>query len=136
MKTTILFFFLCIMFTTCMNAQDRNLKKFKPEKNMVALDFLKGNVTLKPGQKAYLQYTQHGSVGLGGELEIADNAIVKVVKEHTAYEKAHVKGMTGDDKATVTLVIEALEAGETDITFKKIFRGTTEEENTINITVK
>jgi hypothetical protein len=136
MKKIILSFLLLCNFGGILMAQGRNLKPFKPEKNMVALDALQGKVTLKVGQKAYIQHSLHGSVGIGADLEIADATKIKIIKEHIAYEKAHRRGMTGDDAATVTLVLEALETGETSITLKKMFRGTVEEQSEILISIK
>jgi hypothetical protein len=135
MKQLFLIFILIFNLKGILMAQNRNLKPFKPEKNIVALDVLAGKAMLKVGQKAYIQYAQHGSVGIGGELTIADNTKLKIIKEHTTYQKAHKKGMTGDDAATVTLVLQALEAGSTELTLKRIFRGAVEAQNLIMITI-
>lgn len=135
MKKIVISLFILLNLGGILMAQSRNLKPFKPEKNMVALDVLQGKATLKIGQKAYIKHALHGSVGIGGDLEIADKSKIKIIKQHTAYKKAHQVGMTGDDAATVTLVLEALEKGETTITLKKIFRGTVEEQNDIQITI-
>jgi predicted secreted protein len=135
MKKLILGFLLLFNFGGILMAQGRNLKPFKPEKNMLALNDLQETVTIKVGQKAYIQHSSHVSVGIGAELEIGDESKIKISKEHIKYEKAHRRGMTGDDAATVTLVLEALETGTTQIVLKNMFRRKIESEYTILITI-
>lgn len=113
-----------------------NTKEFKPTKNMVELNVLEGKASLKKGQKAYIQYTQHSSVGIDGELSISDNSLLKTIEKQSNYVNKQEKGMTGNDKATITVVLEALKAGEVTVTLTEIFRGKTEAEHTIKITIK
>ncbi len=117
-------------------AQTRNLEKFEPEEDMVFLEKLNGKVNLKIGQKAYFQFSIYGSVGISGVWDIDDETIFKKVDEHLAYEKVHIEGRTGDDRATGTIVLEALKAGKINFIFKEMFRGEVRSKYEIKIRVE
>ncbi len=136
MRIITLVFFITLLNIGFALAQKRNIKEFEPGKDMVSIDQLRGTADLKVGQKAYFQYSVHGSVGLDGEWNIDDETILKKVDEHVTYKREYEGGMTGNDGATVTIVFEALKAGKVNLNFKKIFRGETESESKIKITVE
>lgn len=117
-------------------AQETNIKPFKPEKDMVFLNPLATkSTTLKVGQKAYLQYKLHGSVGIGAEVRTSDETILQKENPHITYKNKQVKGTTGGDAATVTVVFVAKKAGKANVACREMYRGETKNEFEVAIEV-
>lgn len=137
LKYTLLTLWLSLIFVHPSLAQEGwNTEKFKPEEGMVDLNTVKGKVTLKTGKKAYIQYTQHGSVGLGGQVLISNESLLKVSQTHVEQHNPYQEGMTGNDKATVTVVLEAIKKGTVNLTLNEVFRGKTEKKMSLKVSVK
>lgn len=136
MKLLISIFFIGFLTIHTAKAQGRNLEKFVPSKDMVSLDKENHKTTLKKGQQAYFQYSEHYSVGSYGEVIVADTTVLKVVSKVTTYERPHEEGMTGDDKALTTVVLEAVKEGKTEVVCNHNFRGKTEKSHKVKVTVK
>lgn len=133
MKKILLFALLCL--ANFAYAQKSETDPYAPPKDALKIELLKGSIKLKVGQTAYLSYTVHGSVGIGGGVEVADEAILKTTDKHLAYHQVQVEGKTGADKATETLVFQALKEGKTLLVFRDSFRGKTENIHRIKVTV-
>lgn len=117
-----------------LNAQDE-MTAIKPPKGSINLQAVSGkSVHLKVGQKAYWQFKQHTSVGFEGEASSTATDVLKIVKSHTQYHNKQVKGMTGGDAATVTLIFEALKKGSAQVKCQEIYRG--EVKKTFEISVQ
>ncbi|MDX1905043.1 MAG: hypothetical protein SFU27_12875 [Thermonemataceae bacterium] len=132
------FFLLQILFlaSIALYAQDET-KPFKPSKGMKNLSSLKKKrIELKVGQKAYVQYKQHGSVGIYGEVSSSDEAVLKKVDTHTAFKNKQEPGMTGADESVVTVIFEAVGKGKSQVKISNMFRGQTEKEAEISVIVK
>ncbi|MCB9234927.1 MAG: hypothetical protein H6581_24950 [Bacteroidia bacterium] len=102
---------------------------------MTQLDPLQTN-ELKIGQKAFLNATRHGSVGIQPECNSLNPDIIELVDSKFAYDKPLVKGQTGGDRGKVTYYFEARQAGEGSIKLERFFRGKLEQETLIKVLVK
>jgi predicted secreted protein len=112
-------------------------KPFKPEKGMVNLSSLgTKKVTLKVGQKAYIQYKMHASVGIWADVTSSDESVLKIVKTHTRFHQKQVAGMAGGDASTVTVIFEAVKAGNSQVKCINKFRSEIEKETEVAIEVK
>ena len=117
-------------------AQDRNLTKFEPTKDMVELKDVKNKIRLHVGQKAYTQYRLHSSVGIYGDVIVKDTTVLRIIDTQVAYDRPHQEGMTGDDNAVVTVVFEAIQKGKTEAIAEHKFRGQTQSKYNFKIIVK
>lgn len=134
MKTRYVLVWIVLLGTVVsLQAQTR---KFKAKRGMVKLNPLRGNISLKPGQKVYYQAVIHASVGYTARVWSGDKAVLKLIDTHKAYKKRQLKGMKGGDKATKTFIFEAQEPGETVVYVKKMFRGKLQKEFMIAVVVK
>ncbi|MCU0436431.1 MAG: hypothetical protein MUC49_00850 [Raineya sp.] len=125
--------FLIVSFSY---AQDET-KPFKPEKGMVNLTPLgTKKVTLKVGQKAYIQYKMHASVGIWADVTSSDETVLKISKTHTRFHQKQVAGMAGGDASTVTVVFEAVKAGNSQVKCVNKFRSEVEKETEVAVEVK
>lgn len=112
-------------------------EKFKPEEAMIEINpLISKKITLKIGQKAYYQATEHGSVGIGVGVVSKNNNILEKADTHFAYHRVQVVGMTGGDRATRTHIFEAKKAGKTKIMIREGFRGETTKKHTVKIIIK
>ena len=114
---------------------DGNHQTFKPTKNMVAIDGLRGNFTVKVGQQVYYAARVHGSVGYSAEVYSEGSGL-----DHTAtfteYDQKQEEGMTGGDAATEYFIFDALEVGTYTVIAKRYFRGDLEEDYTITVNIE
>jgi len=135
MKSIILTFVSVIFLS--LNAFSQETKPFKPTKGMVNLTPLgTKKVNLKAGQKAYVQYKLHASVGIWAEVSSSDETVLKTVKTYTQYHRKQEAGMAGGDAATVTVVFEAVKAGNSQVKCVNKFRSEVEKESEIAVEVK
>jgi predicted secreted protein len=117
-------------------AQDET-KPFKAEKNMIDLGRMDTKkVDLKVGQKAYIKYKMHASVGIWADVTSSDETVLKISKKHTQFHRKQEPGMTGGDAATVTVVFEAVRAGNSQVKCVNKFRSEIQKETEVAVEVK
>lgn len=97
--------------------------KFKPSKDMVSVNGIQGDYTIKVGQKVYYSGHVHGSVGEAYRIWSDDPLILSQFKTHFAYHKNQKTAGNGGDAATSTFVFKALKIGKTTLTVEEKFRG-------------
>lgn len=114
---------------------ETNMKKFKPTEDMVSIDGLRGNFTVKVGQQVYYSARVHGSVGYSAEV-YSEGSGLNLADNFTEYDKKQEAGMTGGDAATEYFIFDALEVGTYTVIAKRYFRGDLEEEYTITINIE
>jgi len=81
---------------------------------------------LKQGDRFFVIYDKHGSVGVGAVYEIEDETVVNLIDDITWYRdpvKMKIPGMTGADSGSGCFIFRALKKGETKLTIWKTYRG-------------
>ncbi|WP_027002545.1 hypothetical protein [Hugenholtzia roseola] len=121
---------------SCTSYAQWNTKPFEPKADMVAIKPTDKEVKLKVGQKLYFSMIAHGSVGLGAEANSQDSTVLNRIEIHTAHHNPDEEGMTGNDKATITFVFEALKNGKTTLITQENFRGEVRNVRKIRVIVK
>ncbi|MEZ4936170.1 MAG: hypothetical protein R2799_01100 [Crocinitomicaceae bacterium] len=119
-----------LFFGLAMFAQ--NDEKFKPSKDMVSIDALRGELEVKVGTKIYYTGSVHGSVG--STFSIGADPEIKFVRKYFHYNDPKKAEMNGGDAGKETYVYEASKTGEYTVTIKERFRG--EVQYTHNVKVK
>lgn len=110
--------------------------KFKPTKNMVQIDPLRGNYTVKVGQQLYYSASVHGSVGFTASAVSSNNSELTLSDNFIEYNKPQQSGMSGGDAAVEYFIFDVKKVGSYEIVTQKHYRGTLESEHTIKITVE
>jgi predicted secreted protein len=84
---------------------------------------------IKPGTKLIFTYRLHVSVGFGADYQIANPAVLVLLKEDAKYlhPERMKPGWTGGDEAQAVFIFQAKATGETALTIRKLFRGKVEE---------
>ncbi len=111
-------------------------KKFKPEKDMIKLSALQGDIKLKVGQKAYYQASTHGSVGFTTKVSPGNTSLFKLINTHFVYKDASKAKMSGGDSGTKTFIFEALKPGNTVLMIENSFRGESKSTHKIKVTIE
>ncbi len=111
-------------------------EKFKPTKNMVQIDPLRGNYTVKVGQQLYYSANVHGSVGFTASAVSSNNSGLTLSDNFIEYNKPQESGMSGGDAAVEYFIFDAKKVGSYEILTQKHYRGDLESEHTIKITVE
>jgi hypothetical protein len=109
--------------------------KFKPTKDMVRIDPLRGKETVRVGQQLVYSASVHGSVGYSASVGTSSESSLPLLETHLVYDDEEKAKMSGGDAATKYFVFEAKKAGTHVITARHYFRGDLENDFTIVITV-
>jgi hypothetical protein len=112
------------------------IKKFKPNKNMVEINPLRGNITVKKGQQLYYSAKAHYSVGYSPIANSSDNKALPLNRSFLEYDNKQEPGLCGGDSATKYFIFDTTKAGTYEIVVARNFRGDLENEHTIVITVE
>lgn len=133
LQNTIFFIIIsCLLFTQChtsnVQAQTSN------QMDILRISPAKKIFSVKKGQKLSYTYTEHVSVGKSEAFAISSR-IIKHVDTKKEALKPNNKGKGGDAKE-VTLIFEAVRAGECELTFKEMFRGEAKTERVFKVTVE
>lgn len=94
--------------------------------------------TIQVGERFFIQFHRHGSVGEDAEFEIDDDTVIYNEKTETEYlhpENLKKPGWTGGDAERGKWFFRALRPGKTTLTVRILFRFEIEEEKTIDFTV-
>lgn len=127
MKTTYYFVLLLVLTCACSSANN--------QKGMIKIATLDKEVALKVGQKAYINMSIHGSVGVNAEVYSNDEEIFKLVDTQFKYDNESKSDMPGGDGGTETYIFEALKEGTTTLQVIEEFRGEVTQESNITIVV-
>ena len=111
-------------------------EKFKPGKDMVSMNPLRGICNVKLGQQIYYGGSVHGSVGSTVSVYSSDSEALPLNRSFIEYDKKQQRGMTGGDSATKYFIFDASKAGTYEVYVKRYFRGDLENEFTITINVE
>ncbi len=111
-------------------------KKFKHKKNMIAINPIRGNYTVKIGQQVYYSTSVHGSVGYTASAFSSDDKALPLNRSFLEYNNKQKSGMTGGDSATQYFIFDAAKVGTYEITIQHSFRGNLEDQSTITIKVE
>lgn len=120
--------------TNEMTSEDQ--KKFKPGKNMIGIDPLRGNFTVKVGQQIYYSAGVHGSVGYTADASSSDSEALPFVESFIEYDDKRNARMSGGDSATKYFIFDVVKAGTYEVLVQHYFRGDLENEYTITINVE
>ena len=112
-----------------------NTKKFKPSKDMISINPIRGNYTVKVGQQLYYSAHVHGSVGYSAEVYSVGDGL-HLSDNFTEYDQEQESGMSGGDSAREYFIFDALKVGTYEVIAQHYFRGDLENEYTITITVE
>ena len=125
-------FFLFFSLYTCKSKND--LKD--DMKNMINLNG-KDSVVLKLNQLCYYSFELYESVGITAEYIIDNQLIIDCIERKSEFHSPEKmkKGMTGADSATGIFIFKALKMGKTILTIRHLFRGDTDNEVNILVTV-
>ena len=110
-------------------------EKFKLKKNMVQINPLVGNYTVKIGQQLVYSASVHGSVGKTASASSSDSEALPLKDNFIEYKNKQKAGMTGGDSATQYFIFDVIQAGTYEVLVQKHFRGTLESEYIITINV-
>lgn len=110
-------------------------QKFKPKKNMIEVNGLKGEYTVKVGQQVYYAARVHSSVGYSAEVYSLGPGL-KLTDNFTEYDQKQKRGLSGGDAATQYFVFEAVSVGKHTMTARRYFRGELKEDYTITINIE
>lgn len=107
-------------------------------KSMKELNILEGKAALKKGEKAYISYKMHASVGIDGEVSVKDSDVLTITEKKVDYKNKHVDAdmKAGADEARVYVFFEAKKAGETVVTLRDWFRGQVQNEYKVTVKVE
>lgn len=114
---------------------EESQQKFKPTKNMISINPIRGEYTVKVGQQVYYSARVHGSVGYSAEVYSMGIGL-NLGANFTEYDQEQEAGMSGGDAATEYFVFDALEVGTYTIRANHYFRGELENEYTITINIE
>jgi hypothetical protein len=143
------FFITAILFVSCSSSTTESIstndipvtnkngerpEKFKPTKNMISIDPIRGEYTVKVGQQVYYAANVHGSVGYTAEAR-SSAAGLDLNNSFIEYKQKQQPGMTGGDAATRYFIFDAVKSGSYEVIVQKYFRGSLETEHTIQVTV-
>lgn len=137
MKLVLSITFPALLFlAACSGSTETQLEEIKA--NAAEIDLTKTDYTFKVNQKSYLEMSEHGSVGLGSEVSIADNSIIAISGDVFNYDNVSEGEVleSGGDGGTRTYAFTALKKGTTTITARNYIRGALQKENVLNITVE
>ncbi|MCF2135907.1 MAG: protease inhibitor I42 family protein [Candidatus Thorarchaeota archaeon] len=89
------------------------------------------------GDRFYLQYHRHGSVGEDAEIIVENDGIISVEKKESEYlhPERMKPGMTGGDAEHVRWFFRAASPGTTKIIVRKLFRFEIEDECSMKIVI-
>lgn len=110
-------------------------ESFKLKKNMVSINSLVGNYTVKVGQQLVYSASVHGSVGYTAKAQSSNEEALPLSDSFIKYKNKRKSRMPGGDAATKYFVFDALKVGTYEVFTQKYFRGDLESESTITITV-
>ncbi len=134
-------FLMLLGQASCVNTQKTTTQTMQKD-NIVCVGTLhpisQTTLEIKKGDTFCYNATVHASVGIEVAYEINNDKIVTFHSSKLVYmnkEKVE-QNMPGADKATKTLVFQALEKGETNVVIKEVFRGDTKNTYNFKITVK
>lgn len=110
-------------------------KKFKPSKDMISINPLKGNYTVKVGQQVYYTADVHGSVGSTATARSTVKEVLAFQSEVFEYNNEKSAEMPGGDAAKRYFIFDAVKVGTSEVMVQHLFRGELQNEYTITITV-
>ncbi len=111
------------------------INDFKPTKDMVSMDGLRGDVTISIGDIVYYAAGVHGSVGYSTSVDQPSGESIEFQKREFVYDDPENAGLSGGDEGTEYYLFEAKEAGTSIVTVRNYFRGDLESEFKIKVTV-
>lgn len=123
-----------IQISTIMISEDS--AKFKPGKDMISINPLRGNYTVKVGQQIYYSGSIHGSVGYTASAYSSDSDALPLKKSFIEYDNEQEAGMSGGDSATKYFIFDVKKPGTYEVLVERYFRGDLESEYTIVIHVE
>ena len=110
-------------------------EKFVPGKNMISINSIRGNYTVKIGQQVYYAASVHGSVGYAASAFSSDSKALPLNRSFTEYDKKQAPGLCGGDSATKYFIFDAAKAGTYEVNVRHYFRGDLENEYAITVNV-
>lgn len=121
-----------------------NTTPYAPPANAVTIDYKKDKkiqlqedkkIQLQVGQILYFSAPVHGSVGTGANIQSTQEQILQYFDGHNCYKKVQLRGETGGDGASYTVIFKAVKAGKCNLVYKKTFRGKVEKIYKIKVRV-
>ncbi|NRA12211.1 MAG: hypothetical protein HRT57_09685 [Crocinitomicaceae bacterium] len=111
-------------------------KKFKPRKNMISINPIEGNYSVKLGQQIYYVGSIHVSVGYTVSAYSSNNKALSMSRSFIEYDKKQKPGMCGGDSAKKYFIFDAIKVGTYEVMVSRYYRGSLENEYTITINVE
>lgn len=117
--------------------KEKKSKKSKNTMDTISINpLMSSDYTIKVGQNISYSYVEHASVGIGGEYSVENSKVLELKDKVRTYNHPENSGLAGGDEASIVLLFTGKEKGTTNLTIKKMFRGSVEDEYKFKITVE